>query len=121
MHFIFSQYIPLPLFIEMHHIVSNQQRIDRLLNRLFRRRSKETSKLCVNGLCEGNPPVTGGKCFHLMTSSWTLLHNIIYSLGLGLLVLSHQDSNANNDGHLDDNYDPKSGMPQDTAGYWNVE
>ena len=28
------------------------------LNRLFRRRSKETSKLYVNGLCEGNSPVT---------------------------------------------------------------
>ena len=30
-----------------------------LLNRLFRRRSKKTSKLCVTGLCEGNSPVTG--------------------------------------------------------------
>ena len=34
--------------------------IDCLLNRLFRRRSKKTSKLRVTGLCEGNPPVTGG-------------------------------------------------------------
>ena len=33
--------------------------IDCLLNRLFRRRSKETPKLHVNGLCEGNPPATG--------------------------------------------------------------
>ena len=39
---------------------SNHRRIDCLLNRLFRRRSKKTSKLCVTGLCEGNPPVTGG-------------------------------------------------------------
>ena len=31
---------------------------DCLLNRLFRRRSKKTSKLRVNGLCEGNSPVT---------------------------------------------------------------
>ena len=30
-----------------------------LLNRLFRRRSKKTSKLSVTGLCEGNSPVTG--------------------------------------------------------------
>ena len=30
-----------------------------LLNRLFRRRSKKTSKLCVTGLCAGNSPVTG--------------------------------------------------------------
>ena len=30
-----------------------------LLSRLFRRRSKRTSKLCVNGLCAGNSPVIG--------------------------------------------------------------
>ena len=30
-----------------------------LLNRLFRRRSKKTSKVHVTGLCEGNLPVTG--------------------------------------------------------------
>ena len=30
-----------------------------LLNRLFRCRSKKTSKLCVSGLCAGNSPVTG--------------------------------------------------------------
>ena len=30
-----------------------------LLNRLFRRKSKKTSKLRVTGLCEGNSPVTG--------------------------------------------------------------
>ena len=30
-----------------------------LLNRVFRRRSKKTSKLRVTGLCEGNSPVTG--------------------------------------------------------------
>ena len=38
---------------------SNQPRLDCLHNRLFRRRSKKTSKLCVTGLCEGNSPVTG--------------------------------------------------------------
>ena len=36
--------------------VSNHQRLDGLLNRLFRRRSKKTSKLRVTGLCEGNSP-----------------------------------------------------------------
>ena len=30
------------------------------LKRLFRRRTKKTSKLRVTGLCEGNPPVNGG-------------------------------------------------------------
>ena len=40
--------------------VSNHRRYDSLLNRLFRRRSKKSLKLRVTGLCEGNPPVTGG-------------------------------------------------------------
>ena len=40
--------------------VLNHQPHDCLLNRLFRRRSKKTSKLRVTGLCKGNPPVTGG-------------------------------------------------------------
>ena len=39
--------------------VLNHQSHDSLLNRLFMRRSKKTSKLCVTGLCEGNSPVTG--------------------------------------------------------------
>ena len=60
--------------------VSNHQPHDCLLNRLFRRRSKETSKLRFTALCAGNSPVTSEfpaqmasnaeKCFHLMTSSW---------------------------------------------------
>ena len=39
--------------------VSNHQLHDCLLNRLFRRRSNETSKLRVTGLCAGNSPGTG--------------------------------------------------------------
>ena len=39
--------------------VSNHQPHGCLLNRLFRRRSKKTSKLCVTGLCAGNWPGTG--------------------------------------------------------------
>ena len=39
--------------------VSHHQRLDALLNRLFRRRSKKTSKLRVAGLCDGNSSVTG--------------------------------------------------------------
>ena len=42
-----------------HHSVSNHQPHDCLLNRLFRRRSTKTSKLCVTGLCVGNSPGTG--------------------------------------------------------------
>ena len=40
------------------HGVSNHQRLDCLLKRLFRPRSKKTSKLRVTGLCVGNSPVT---------------------------------------------------------------
>ena len=39
--------------------VSNHQPHHCLLNRLFRRESKETSKFRVTGLCAGNSPVTG--------------------------------------------------------------
>ena len=38
--------------------VSNHQSHYCLLNRLFRRRSKKTSKPCVTGLCAGNSTVT---------------------------------------------------------------
>ena len=41
------------------NVVSNHRCLYCLLNRLFRRRSKKTSKLHVTGLCEGNTPVTG--------------------------------------------------------------
>ena len=40
-----------------HDGVSNHQPHGCLLNRLFRRRSKGTSKLRVTGLCAGNSPV----------------------------------------------------------------
>ena len=39
--------------------VSNHQPHDCFLDRLFRRRSKKTSKLRVTGLCAGNSPGTG--------------------------------------------------------------
>ena len=39
-----------------HDGVSNHQPYGCLLNRLFRRRSKKTSKLRVTGLCVGNSP-----------------------------------------------------------------
>ena len=39
--------------------VTNHQPHDCLLNRLFRRRSKKTTKLRGTGLCEWNSPVTG--------------------------------------------------------------
>ena len=39
--------------------VSNHQPHECLLNRLFRRRPKNTSKLRVTGLCAGNSPLAG--------------------------------------------------------------
>ena len=49
--------------LQWHHNelagISNHQSHDCLLNRLFTRRSKKTSKLQITGLCEGNSPVTG--------------------------------------------------------------
>ena len=62
--------------------VSNHQPHDCLLMRLFRRRSKKTSKLRVTGLCAVNSLETGEfpaqkpvtrRCFHLKTSSWFLV------------------------------------------------
>ena len=54
---------PAPSPLQWRHngcdCVSNQQPHDCLLNRLFRRRSKKTSKLRVTGLCAGNSPETG--------------------------------------------------------------
>ena len=39
-----------------HDNISNHQPHDCLFNRLFRRRSKKTSKLSITGLCAGNSP-----------------------------------------------------------------
>ena len=54
-----KHYIALQWRHNQRNGVSNRQRLDGLLNRLFERRSKKTSKLCVTGFCEGNSPVTG--------------------------------------------------------------
>ena len=49
--------------LQWHHTgrdgVSKHQPHECLLNRLFRHRSKKTSKRGVTGLCAGNSPVTG--------------------------------------------------------------
>ena len=51
--------IPLQLRHNGRDGVSNHQPHDCLLNRLFGRGSKKTSKLRVIGLCAGNSPMTG--------------------------------------------------------------
>ena len=59
--------------------VSNHQPHDCLLNRLFGRRSKLTSKLRVTGLCVGNSPRTGEFPAQMASNaenisiSWTLM------------------------------------------------
>ena len=50
--------LPEPMLIQFSG-VSDHQPHDCLLNRLFRRTSKKTSKLRVTGLCAENSPVTG--------------------------------------------------------------
>ena len=54
-----SCYTPLRWRHNDHAGVSNHQPPGCLLNRLFRRKSKKTSKLRVTGLCAGNSPGTG--------------------------------------------------------------
>ena len=55
-HMCFFFVIPLHWRHNDHDCVSNHQPYDCLLNRLFRHKSKKTSKLRVTGLCVGNSP-----------------------------------------------------------------
>ena len=57
-----------------HDGVSNHQPHGCLLNHLFRRRSKKTSKLRVNGLCAGNSPVPASYAENV--SIWWRHHGI---------------------------------------------
>ena len=56
---VFYRYLALRWRQNERDVVSKHRRLDWLLNRLFRRRSKKTWKLCVSGLCMGNSSVTG--------------------------------------------------------------
>ena len=75
--------VPLPWRHNERDGFSNHQCLDCLLNCLFRRRLKKTSKLRATGLCEGKSPVTGesipctkGQCFHSMTSSGSYMYMV---------------------------------------------
>ena len=96
---------------------SNHKPHDCLLNRLFRRWSKKTSKLRVTGLCEGNSPGTGEFPaqmasnaenvsiwwrHHVMSHEMKWLAEIIAcisnkNLGFFRDVISHPWPNLNND------------------------
>ena len=83
-------------FLELKHMtlqwrhterdgVPNHQPHDCLFNRLFRRRSKKTSKLRVTGLCEGNSQVTGEFPAQRASNAenvyiWWRRHGFIYSM-----------------------------------------
>ena len=80
--------------------VSNCQRLDCLLNRLFGRWSKKTSKLRFSGLCGGNSPVTGefphkepvtrkmlpldDVSMPLFVNSWDIFRDILYGWFKGI-------------------------------------
>ena len=68
-----------------HAGVSNHQPHGCLINRLFRRQSKKTSKLRVTGLCVGNSPGTGEFPAQMASyaenvSIWWRHHGISYFL-----------------------------------------
>ena len=70
-----------------HDGISNHWLLGCLLNHLFRCRSKKTSMLCVTGLCERNPLLTGGfpsQRFSNMenVSIWRSHHVIFHSIAL---------------------------------------
>ena len=65
---------------------------DFLLNRLFKRKSKKTSKLRITGLCEGNSPVTGE--FPAQRTSNTEHVSIDDVIMAGVVMV---DSNLNNE------------------------
>ena len=58
--------------------VSNHQPHHCVLNRLFRRKSKKTSKFRVTGICAGNSPVTGK--FPAQISMYVYVTHNYYSL-----------------------------------------
>ena len=66
--------------------VSNHQPHDCVLNRLFRRRSKKTSKLRVTGLCAGNSPGTGELPAQMASNAEKVSvsgrHHVVFASGL---------------------------------------
>ena len=83
-----------------HDSVSNHQPHDCLLNRLFRRRSKKTSKLRVTGLCAGNSP-TGEFPLQMVSSAenvsiWWRHHDLLVTNLLRFLTHNNIHLEVNN-------------------------
>ena len=81
-----------------HAGVSNHQPHGCLLNRLFRRKSKKTSKLRVSGLCAGNSPGTGEFPAQMASyaenvSIWWRHHDLYINLDYGFTEVCSQRSN----------------------------
>ena len=77
--------------------VSNNQPHDCLLNRLFRRRSNKTSKLCGTVLRAGNSPVTGEFPAQMASNAenvpiWWRHHDSVKQKVLGAYLNSDLDS-----------------------------
>ena len=73
--------------------ISNHQPHDHLLNCLFRRRSKKTSKLCVTGLCAGDSPITSEFPAQMASngenvSIWLRHHVMLCSLNFVIHLIS---------------------------------
>ena len=91
--------LSLALSLQWRHnerdVVSNHHPHDCLLNRLFKAHIKETSKLRVTGLCEGNSPVTGEyptqRSSNAENVSIWWRHNVIQSIQIALQTLRHWD------------------------------
>ena len=85
-----------------HDCVSNHQPHHCLLNRLFRRRSKKTSKLRVTGLFAGNSPGTGEfPAQRANNAKMFPFDDVIMILSLIIVMLAISDA-ANNKYHPDD-------------------
>ena len=93
--------------------VSNHQPDDCLLNRLFRRRSKKTSKLRVTGLCVGNSPGTGEFPHKWPVTRKMLPFDDVIMLKLGVTDdwKVHQNSVRNMTRHPACNWTSRWGVP----------
>ena len=72
----------LPLYWHHIDVVSNHRRLDRLLNRLLRRRLKKTSTFRVAGLCGNNSPVNSPHKRPVMPKMFPFDNDITRALSL---------------------------------------
>ena len=95
--------------LQWHHNecngVSNHQPHDCLPNRLFRRRSKKTSKLRVTGLCAGNALVNSPHKWPVTRKMFAFDHVImIWPITDGYPITATERLNYNRDGRYQSTY-----------------